>query len=88
MQAQPRPARTVPTDCQILIDQGTNEIAQLWREAIKADAAGLRTERPAEPLLLDSVPVVLDEILTFIGSNLKQDRPEKINQATRHYASG
>ena len=84
MQAQPRTARTVPTDFQILIDQGTNEIAQLWREAIKADTSGLSTESVADPLLLDSVPVVLDEILSFIGSNESKIDPEKINQATRH----
>lgn len=84
MQAQPRTARKAPTDFQILIDQGTNEIAQLWREAIKADTSELRTERVAEPLLLDSVPVVLDEILSFIGSNESKIDPEKINQATRH----
>lgn len=84
MQAQPRTARIVPTDFQILIDQGTNEIAQHWREAIKADTSGLSTEGVADPLLLASVPVVLDEILSFIGSNKSKIDPEKINQATRH----
>lgn len=84
MQAEPRTARTVPMDFQNLIDQGTNEIAQLWREAIKADTSGLRTESVGEPLLLDSLPVVLDEILSFIGSNESKIDPEKINHATRH----
>lgn len=84
MQAQPRTARTGPTDFQILIDQGTNEIAQLWRKAIKEDTSGVRTESVAEPLLWDSVPVVLDEILSFIASNESKIDPEKINQATRH----
>jgi diguanylate cyclase (GGDEF)-like protein len=83
MQPQPRTARTASTDFQILIDQGSNEIAQLWREAIKADTSELRTERVAEPLLSDSVPIVLDEILSFIGSNKSKIDPEKINQATR-----
>lgn len=83
MQVQPRTARTVQTDFQILIDQGTTEIAQLWREAIKADTSELRTEGVLEPLLSDSVPVVLDEILSFIGSNKNKIDPEKINQATR-----
>lgn len=82
MQAQPRRARTAPTDFQILVDQGTNAIAQLWREAIKADTSELRTDGVAEPLLSDSVPVVLDEILSFIGSNESKIDPEKINQAT------
>lgn len=84
MQAQPRTARPVPTDFQILIEHGANEIAQLWREAIKADTTGLTTESPWEPLLLDSVPVVLDEILSFIGSNESKIDLEKINQATPH----
>ncbi len=84
MQAQSRTARIVPTDFQILIDQGTNEIAQLWREAIKADTSALRTDCVAEPLLLDSVPFVLDEILSFIGSNESKIDSEKINLATRH----
>ena len=79
----PRTARAGLIDFQRLVEQGTNEIAQHWREAMRADAAAPASESVKEPLLLDAVPFVLDQVLCFIESNESKIDPENICRVAR-----
>ena len=79
----PRTARAGLIDFQRLVEQGTNEIAQHWREAMRADAAAPAFGSVEEPLLLDAVPFVLDQILSFIESDDSKIDPENICRAAR-----
>jgi diguanylate cyclase (GGDEF)-like protein len=81
MQALPRTSRTGVMDFQRLVEQGTNEISQHWLEAMRGDVSLPATERMEEPLLLDSVPLVLDEILCFVESDDSQIDLVKICRA-------
>jgi diguanylate cyclase (GGDEF)-like protein len=79
----PRTARAGLIDFQRLVEQGTNEIAQHWRKAMLADAAAPAFGSVKEPLLLDAVPFVLDQILSFIESEDSKIDAEKICRAVR-----
>jgi len=68
---------------QELVEQSRNEIAHDWREAV-GEIMGVATETVEEPLLLNSVPLVLDEILSSIESDDGQIDIERICRATCH----
>ena len=68
-----------------LVKQGACEIARHWLEAVRAaDAAKQATESVKEPLLLESVPLLLSEILRVIELEDGQIEPENICRAARH----
>ena len=68
-------------DFQRLVKQGTSEISQHWLEAMRVDEPSLTTERVKEPMLLDSLPLVLKEILSFVESHDSQIDLAKICRA-------
>lgn len=79
----PRTARAGLIDFQRLVEQGTNEIARHWREAMRADAAAPALGSVKEPLLLDAVPLLLDQVLCFIESDDSKIDPEAICRVAR-----
>ncbi len=83
MQILQHPSPTGVVDFKRLIEQAKNEIAQHWRAAILADTSAQVAEKVAEPLLLDSLPVVLEGILSSIESQESKIDAEKISRAAR-----
>ncbi len=83
MQILQHPSPTGVVDFKRLIEQAKNEIAQHWRAAILADTSAPVAEKVAEPLLLDSLPVVLEGILSSIESQESKIDAEKISRAAR-----
>jgi diguanylate cyclase (GGDEF)-like protein len=71
------------TDFKRLIARGAEEIVRRWQEAVSAKRSGPALERLEEPLILSSVPLVLDDILLAIESYRGRIRPEKICRAAR-----
>lgn len=67
-----------------LIEQGTDDITRRWLAAVRADHDVPSTEGVSEPLLLDSVPVVLREILRVMQHTEDQVEPAHIYNAARH----
>jgi len=61
-----------------------DEIARRWLEALRADRAVLSTVGVEEPLLMDAVPLVLDEILRATELDDRKIEHEKICSAA-HY---
>ncbi|MDQ3258628.1 MAG: diguanylate cyclase [Acidobacteriota bacterium] len=72
------------TDFKRSLRQGADEIARRWLEAVRADAAVPSTVGMEEPLLLDAVPLVLDEILRVTELDDSKIDHEKICSAARH----
>lgn len=72
------------TDFKNLIERGTNEITRRWLEAVRADNEMPSTEGVAEPLLVDSVPHVLREILRVIESDERKMESAHITNAAKH----
>ena len=80
---KPQPQRSLPRFRDV-IKRSSDEITRSWIEAVREDgsipsAAGLE-----EPLLLDAVPLVLDEILRVIELDDSKIEHEKICSAARH----
>ena len=71
-------------DFKRLIEQGADEIVRRWLEAVRAERAGLAIEGAEDPWILDSIPLVLDEILRAIESDDGRIASEKICRAARH----
>jgi len=67
-----------------LIKLGANEITRRWVNAVREDRTIPSAEDLEEPLLLDAVPLVLDEILRVIEIADGQIEHEKICSAARH----
>jgi diguanylate cyclase (GGDEF)-like protein len=67
-----------------LIKQGVDDITQQWVEAVRADRSIPSAEGLEEPLLLDAVPLVLDEILRVIELDDSKIEHERICSAARH----
>lgn len=65
MQAR-RTSRINGVDFRRLVQRGSNEIAEHWLKAVRADSNKPATEPSGEPLLLHAVPLVLQEILRVI----------------------
>ena len=84
MQASRRTSRTSGVDFRRLVKQGSNEIAEHWLKAVRADCTKPATESAVEPLLLDAVPLVLHEILRVIQLDDGEVEKEKICSAARH----
>ena len=84
MQAPQRTSQTSPEDSLRLIKRGSAEIAQHWLRAVSADTAIPSPEGLPKPLLLDAVPLVLDEILRVIELDDSKIEHERICSAARH----
>ncbi len=67
-----------------LIKRSADEITQRWVEAVRADRSIPSAEDLEQPLLLDSVPLVLDEILRVIEVDDSKVEHERICSAARH----
>src|SRR5687767_237952 len=67
-----------------LIKRSADKIAQSWLEAVRADRSIPSAEDLEEPLLLDAVPLVLDEILRVIEVDDTKIEHERICSAARH----
>ena len=67
-----------------LIREGADEIVRRWREAVSAERAATAVAGAEAPLLFDSIPPVLAEILGVIESQDDRIVPEKIRHAARH----
>ncbi len=67
-----------------LIERGTDEIAQRWLDAVRADDEMPSTEGVAEPLLMDSVPLVLREILRVVELDEQKIESAHIVNAAKH----
>ena len=64
--------------------EGADEIVRRWQEAVRAERAATTVEGAQAPLLLDSIPLVLAEILGVIELDDGRIGPEKICRAARH----
>jgi diguanylate cyclase (GGDEF)-like protein len=76
-----------PTDAlnfKELIRRSADEITRSWVEAVRADRTIPSAEELDEPLLLDAVPLVLDEILRVIEVDDSKIEHERICSAARH----
>src|SRR6266850_7586895 len=67
-----------------LIKQSADQITRSWIEAVREDRAIPSADGLEEPLLLDAVPLVLDEILRVIELDDGKIEHEKICSAARH----
>jgi diguanylate cyclase (GGDEF)-like protein len=67
-----------------LVKQSVDEITRRWVEAVRADRSIPSAEELEEPLLLDAVPLVLDEILRVIEVDDSKIEHERICSAARH----
>jgi diguanylate cyclase (GGDEF)-like protein len=67
-----------------LIKRSVNEITQSWAEAVRADHSIPSAEDLEEPLLLDAVPLVLDEIFRVVNLDDSKIEHERICSAARH----
>ena len=67
-----------------LIQSSADEITQRWVEAVRGDRSIPSAEELEEPLLLDAVPLVLDEILRVVEVNDSKIEHERICSAARH----
>ncbi|MFN2454752.1 MAG: diguanylate cyclase domain-containing protein [Pyrinomonadaceae bacterium] len=72
------------TDFKKLLECGTDEIVRRWLEAVRADREVPSTEGISEPLLIDSVPHVLREILRVAELDNRQIETAHIINAARH----
>ena len=67
-----------------LIKRSVDEITQRWIDAVRADRSIPSAEDLDEPLLMDAVPLVLDEILRVVELDDDKVEHEKICSAARH----
>ncbi len=72
------------TDSTLPLSQVADEITRHWVEAVRADAAVPSTDGVEEPLLLDDMPLVLDEILRATELDDSKIVHEKVCSAARH----
>ena len=63
---------------------GADEIIRRWQESVLAGRAAEAVEGAEAPLPPNSIPLVLDEILSVIESGDDRIVPEKICHAARH----
>ena len=82
MEVLGRSARTDKIGFRQLVKRGSYEIAEHWRKAVRAQSRNHKGG--AEPLLLDAVPLVLEEVLRVIQVDDCQLQTEKICSAARH----
>lgn len=78
-------SKTESKDFKPLIAQGSTEIARRWLKAVEAERHIPSTEGLEKPLLLlDSIPLILDEILCVIESDDSKIEHEQICSAAVH----
>ena len=73
-----------PSTLKDLIKRNTHEITQRWLVTVRKDRTIPSAEGLEEPLLLDAVPLVLDEILRVIEVDDSKIEHERICSAARH----
>lgn len=71
-------------DFKDLIKRSADEITERWVEDVRADRSIFSAEDLEEPLLLDAVPLVLDQILRVIEVDDSKIEHESICSAARH----
>src|SRR5687768_12384522 len=84
MRIAPRTSKTGLLSFKETIKQSAEEITRRWVEAVRADRSIPSAENLEEPLLLDAVPLVLDEILRVVDVDGHKIEHEKICSAARH----
>src|ERR1700730_7882883 len=67
-----------------LLRRCADEITQRWADAVREDRSIPSAESLEEPLLLDAVPLVLDQILRVIEVDDDKIEHERICSAARH----
>lgn len=67
-----------------LIKSSADEITRRWVEAVRVDRSIPSAEGMEEPILLDAVPLVLDEILRALYLDDSKIEHERICSAARH----
>jgi diguanylate cyclase (GGDEF)-like protein len=67
-----------------LIKRSADEITKTWVDAVRADRNIPSADELDEPLLLDAVPLVLDEILKVVEIDDSKIEHERICSAARH----
>ncbi len=72
------------TEIRQLIERGTEEITRGWLSAVRADLKVPSTESLREPLLVDSVPLIAQEILRVIEPENDEIDREKIGGLAQH----
>lgn len=81
---RPTPAQTGALGFKELIKRSSDKITKSWLAAVRADRSIPSAEDLEEPLLLDAVPLVLDEILRVIEVDDSKIEHERICSAARH----
>lgn len=84
MQMLQRTSQIDLTNFKRIIEPGTDEISRRWLEAVREDCAIPSTEGVEESLLLNDMPLVLDEILRVTELDDRKIVHEKICSAARH----
>ncbi|MCA1604804.1 MAG: diguanylate cyclase, partial [Acidobacteria bacterium] len=84
MQMARRTSENESPGFQELIKQSAQEITRRWVEAVRADRSIPSAEELEEPLLLDAVPLVLEEILRVVEIDGHEIEHERICSAARH----
>lgn len=77
-------SRTESPSFKELIKRSADEITQRWIDAVLADRSIPSADDLEEPLLLNAVPLVLDEILRVVEVDDSKIEHEKICSAARH----
>ncbi|MFN2510018.1 MAG: diguanylate cyclase [Pyrinomonadaceae bacterium] len=67
-----------------LLKRSADEITERWLEAVRADRGIPSAEDLEEPLIIDAVPLVLDEILRVVEVDESKIENERICSAARH----
>ena len=67
-----------------VLKRSSDEITQRWVDAVREDRGIPSAENLEEPLLLDAVPLVLDEILRVVEVDEDKVEHERICSAARH----
>src|SRR3984893_515050 len=72
------------TDFKDLLRHAADEITRRWVDAVREDRSIPSAENLEEPILLDAVPLVLDEILRVVEVGDGKIEHERICSAARH----
>ena len=67
-----------------LVKLSADEITRLWMEAVREDRKIPSAETLEDPLLLDAIPLILDEILSVIALDDSKVEHARICDAARH----
>jgi diguanylate cyclase (GGDEF)-like protein len=84
MQTQPPSLTDASAGLKRLLRAGADEILRGWEESVRAERVAPTDWNAAAPLLLDTIPAVLAEILNAVESDDGPVWPGKIYSAARH----